>query len=174
MNRKHRHSPEKALRPEKVQLRHWQPQDSTAICSLFHAAINQIACQHYSPEQRYQWAHPSLDEYFWQQRLAETHPIVATVAGQVVGFIEFIETDAWIDCLYVHPDYAGQGVGQLLLQQVLNMALTTRLARLQVDVSHTAMPLFSKMGFIALHENHHKRNGVTLTNTRMEKRLLPI
>jgi len=157
-----------------LELRAWQPADSAQICELFHAAINRIACEHYSAEQRAQWAHPSLDELFWHQRLSETQPTVAIAGPRIAGFVELIRDEAYIDCLYVHPDFARQGVGGLLLQHVLNQALLARLPALQVDVSLTARPLFEKAGFRLLHENRHVRNGVELINLRMEKQLLPV
>ncbi len=155
-------------------LRLWQPEDTPAIHALFHAAINQLASDDYSLAQRQQWAHPSLDLPFWQQRLAETRPTVALIDNRIAGFIELIMDEAYIDCLYVHPDFARMGVGSSLLQYSLNRALIARLPSLQVDVSWTAEPLFTRMGFVGLYENRYERNGVVLTNQRMEKQLLPI
>lgn len=157
-----------------IRLRPWQPEDSPAIYALFHAAINQLACTDYSLEQRQQWAHPSLDLAFWQQRLASTTPTVAVINGEIAGFVELIMDEAYIDCLYVHPDFARRGVGKILLQSVLNQALIARLPSLQVDVSLTAEPLFRQMGFVGLQENRHERDGVVLTNLRMKKQLLPV
>lgn len=157
-----------------IRLRPWQAEDSPAIHTLFHAAIAQLACADYSLEQRQQWAHPSLDLPFWQQRLEGTTPTVAVINGEIAGFVELIMDEAYIDCLYVHPDFARQGVGSILLQSVLNQALVARLPRLQVDVSLTAEPLFRRMGFTGLQENRHERGGVVLTNLRMEKQLLPV
>ena len=157
-----------------IKLRGWQPDDSEAICELFHAAVNTLASQDYSFEQRQQWAHPRLNTLFWQQRLAETRPVLLTVGDRIAGFVELIKEDAYIDCLYVHPDFARQGIGSLLLQQVLNQALIARIPTLTVDASLTARPLFEKAGFHVVQENRHPRNGVELINYRMEKRLFPV
>lgn len=157
-----------------VKMRAWQPEDCDEICELFHAAVNNLACADYSFEQRQQWAHPRLNLLFWQQRLAETRPTLLTVGDRIAGFVELIKEDAYIDCLYVHPDFARQGIGSLLLQLALNQALIARIPKLEVDASFTARPLFEKADFKVVKENRHLRNGVELVNLRMEKRLFPI
>lgn len=156
----------------KLAIRPYQPDDADAIHQLFHASVQQLTTAEYSQAQRNAWAPEQLDLHFWQQRLAETQPMVAVVSDKgeekVAGFAELISNDAYIDCVYVHPDCAGQGVGRALLNHLLALARVDRLRQLEVDVSLTAMRLFEKVGFKKVRENHIERNGVTLTNWRMQ------
>ena len=49
--------------------------------------------------------------------LVENTVWVAEAKGEVAGFIAY--RDGWIDHLYVHPDFQGQGIGPLLLEKAL-------------------------------------------------------
>ncbi|MBY4675831.1 GNAT family N-acetyltransferase [Marinobacterium arenosum] len=154
-----------------IQIRRWRPDDSVAIHQLFHASVQQLAAEHYSAEQRAAWASPQLDLPFWQQRLAQTRPWIAEIEQRLAGFAELIPADSYIDCIYVHPDHAGRGVGSALLEHLLSEARSLGLRRLDVDVSETALPLFRKFDFAQLQPNRLERNGIELVNWRMQKQL---
>ncbi|OGO17142.1 MAG: ribosomal-protein-alanine N-acetyltransferase [Chloroflexi bacterium RBG_16_48_8] len=72
---------------------------------------------------------------------------------RVVGYIGFwfIVDEAHISTLAVHPDYRGQGIGELLLDTALKHAveLGVKIVTLEVRVSnHAAINLYRKYDFI--------------------------
>ena len=154
-----------------LKLRPYKPADAAKIHLLFHASVHQLTHREYNAEQRQCWANNKLDGKFWKERLASTRPTVALINNDVAGFIELITDQAYIDCLYVHPIYAGRGIGEALLRHALHQADEKGIAVVSVDVSLTALPLFNRLGFKQVCQNQIVRDGVKLTNWRMEKQL---
>ncbi len=87
----------------------------------------------------------------------------------ITGFIELTE-NGYINCLYVHPDWQGKGVGSALLNFVVELA-TQQLPRLTVDASSVAKPLFLKHGFSVVRENTVHRHQQSLVNYSMQRAL---
>ncbi len=71
---------------------------------------------------------------------------------KIVGYVGFwfIVDEAHISTLAVHPDYRGQGIGELLLRTALNGAddLDARIVTLEVRTSnYAAIRLYEKFDF---------------------------
>lgn len=76
---------------------------------------------------------------------------------RVIGYVGFwfIVDEAHISTLAVHPAYRGQGIGEQLLQDALNAAVTrgAQVATLEVRVSNdAALNLYRKFGFEVIGE----------------------
>lgn len=148
-------------------IRSYQTNDARLIADLFHCAVHRIDPSIYSKAQQEAWAPTPPDYSCWQTRLAETHPSVATLDNQVVGFVE-LETDGHIDCFYVHPDHQRKGVAQTLFDHLLADAKRRGMSHLYVEASKVAEPFFRKNGFITVTENQVERRGQVLVNFGME------
>jgi len=81
------------------------------------------------------------------------HYTVVTVKGKVAGYCGFwlILDEAHITNIAIHPDYRGQGVGEALLDEVIQKAknLGATKMTLEVRVSNVvAQSLYEKKGFV--------------------------
>ncbi|MBF2019846.1 MAG: ribosomal protein S18-alanine N-acetyltransferase [Hydrococcus sp. C42_A2020_068] len=93
---------------------------------------------------------------------------VSTIASEesIIGFGCFwaILEEAHITLLMIHPDYQGQGLGQLLLYALLKDACKRKLERatLEVRVSNqVAIFLYKKFGFkvAGRRKNYYQKTG---------------
>jgi ribosomal-protein-alanine N-acetyltransferase len=78
--------------------------------------------------------------------------VVEDQIPKIVGYVGFwfIVDEAHISTLAVHPDYRGQGIGELLLRTALNGAndLDARIVTLEVRTSNdAAIRLYEKFDF---------------------------
>ena len=76
--------------------------------------------------------------------------------------------------LYVHPDFARQGVGAMLLDALEKLAAARGTTTLGVEASDAARDFFTKRGFTAQSRNTVEINGEWLGRTRMTKALVKI
>lgn len=153
-----------------LQIRDYQDSDSRILAELFHASVHRIGNAAYSASELDAWAPTPIDYETWSARLRKTPPWVATLAGQVVGFIT-LEPDGHIHWTYVHPDYSRRGIASALYLHLEAAALRRRIPRLFVEASHLARPFFSRFGFRVVSRNEVERNDQILVNWRMEKKL---
>ena len=141
-----------------------------SIGRIYYEAIHRIACADYSPEEIEAWAPGKVEEMDvekWRQRCERMQPFVAERAGRVAGFMEF-EADGHIDCTYVDPDYARQGIMSGLMSVVKAEAARLNLKKIFAEVSMTARPFFERHGFVWVRDNYVTVRGVTLKNFIME------
>jgi ribosomal-protein-alanine N-acetyltransferase len=76
------------------------------------------------------------------------HNLSAQIIG--IGCFWSIVEEAHITLLGIHPDYRGQGLGQLLLYTLLDKAVEHRLERATLEVrasNQAALSLYQKFGF---------------------------
>ncbi len=150
-------------------LRPYLPSDAPLLAAIFADSVEDLTAEDYSDAQRAAWA-AQADEPGFAERLAKGLTLVATLQGAAVGFISLKGAER-IDCLYVHPAVAGQGVGALLLDAIEKLADARGATRLEVDASDTARAFFEKRGFVARRRNTVTLGDEWLGNTNMEKQL---
>ena len=153
-----------------VSLRPYLPTDAPLLIDIFRASIEDIASEDYAADQCEAWMATADDAKAFAARLASQLTLVGLVDGAEAGFISLKGADH-IDLLYVHPDYARQRVASTLCDAVEKLAGARGAAKMSVDASDTAQPLFAARGYIA-----ERRNTVTLGeqwlgNTTMRKPL---
>ena len=91
--------------------------------------------------------------------------VVALDGETIVGFGDMDQT-GYLDRLYVHQDYQGQGIASALCEQ-LETAVQGK--AIVTHASITARPFFEKRGYHVVREQQVERQGVLLTNYVMEK-----
>jgi ribosomal protein S18 acetylase RimI-like enzyme len=148
-------------------IRIYQHGDHAAIATIFTRAIHEIACEVYTPEQCLAWSgrQPNVDH--WRRRCEFKRPFVAVVDHQIAGFLE-LDTDGHIDCAYINPDFRRRGVMTKLVAHAIETCFNFNVARMYVEASICAKPLFEKAGFSVLCENQVNIHGIALLNYRME------
>jgi putative acetyltransferase len=151
--------------------RRYREGDHLFIGRIYHEAIHRLACRDYTKEQLRAWAgsEGDPDEWSraWKARCERKMPFVKEIDGRVVGFIE-LDPDGHIDCTFVDPDFAGQGVMGEIMAEVKNEAAKLGLCRLHAEVSITARPFFERQGFSRVRDHLAVIKGIELANFIME------
>jgi len=156
---------------KEITVRDYCPDDVQDLANIYFNTIHQINIEHYTEAQVDVWApKSSLETEGWAKKFLRTNPIIALAGNKIVGFAEF-EPDGHIDCFYCHHEWIGKGVGSALMSEILIRAKSSHIDRIFSEVSITARPFFEKQGFMVLAEQKMVRNGIELTNFKMERKI---
>ncbi len=145
-----------------VSTRDYQTQDAPALAALFRAAILETGPAAYTAEQCAAWAASADDAEAWAQRLQDNWVRVAVdEEGEIAGF-GAIRMPGHIDLIFTAPDYNRQGVGSLILEDLLELAAAMGAKQLTTTASEIARPFFEKHGFRVQESGAHERCGQML------------
>lgn len=145
-------------------IREYEPSDCPAMAALFYDTVHRVNCRDYAPEQLDVWATGQVDLESWNHSFLAHHTLVAIQDGILVGFGDMVST-GYLDRLYVHADYQGQGIATALcnaLEENVPGPITTH-------ASITARPFFESRGYRVVKAQQVQRQGIFLTNYVMEK-----
>ena len=148
-----------------MQLREYTPSDCAQLAELFYQTVHSANAKDYSQEQLDAWATGEVDLQAWDASFRAHRTIVATESGKIVGFGDMDET-GYLDRLYVHKDYQGQGIASAICDEL------ERFAAGKVITTHasiTAKPFFQHRGYHVVRKQEVIRHGVVLTNFVMKK-----
>lgn len=151
-------------------LRPLLPADVAALREVFAQSIEALTADDYNEEQRLAWAGRAEDKATFAQRLAGATTLVVMVNGQHAGFGSLRDNNV-LDMLYVHPHFAGQGVGTALADALERLALGRGATEITTEASDTAEPFFAQRGYVATQRNLNPVDGQWLSNTTMKKTL---
>ena len=129
-----------------MEIRRYRKGEEEAIWQIVFWATRVSIARDYHSDLIDRWAPHDRDMGEWSDRLAAQIPFVAIMEGVPVGMAE-LEDTGFIDYFYVHPEFQGIGVGKALLAAIENEALRMGVRQVDADVSVTAEPFFSAMGF---------------------------
>lgn len=148
-----------------MKIRTYTPDDCREITQLFFDTVHTVNAKDYTREQLSAWAdgHPDLEK--WNCSLLSHYTLVAVQNDCIVGFGD-IDHSGYLDRLYVHKDFQGQGIASALCHQ-LEASVSNNIT---THASITARPFFVNRGYLVKKEQHVTRNGILLTNYVMEKR----
>lgn len=105
-----------------------------------------------------------MDLEKWDRSFKEHYSVVAVDNERIVGFGD-IDNTGYLDRLYVHEEYQGQGIATAIcdrLEQAARMNIITH-------ASITAKPFFEKRDYKVVKEQQVERQGIFLKNYVMEK-----
>ena len=149
-----------------MEIRSYAPSDIQEMAALFYDTVHTVNARDYTPAQLNAWATGEVDLAAWDQSFQEHISLVAEENGVIVGFGDMDET-GYLDRLYVHKDYQGQGVATALCN-ALEAACPAKI--FTTHASLTARPFFKGRGYRVLRRQTVVRRGVALDNFVMEKR----
>ncbi|TCP42970.1 GNAT family N-acetyltransferase [Rhodovulum marinum] len=150
-----------------LSLRRARPGDGAAAHAVFFAAVHGGTAAAYGPEERAAWAPSATPAPGWEERLLACTTILAEERGRVIGFMA-LAGDGHVDLAYVAPDRMGRGVGAALHGAIVEAARAAGLDLLTTEASLIARPFFARHGWRQTARQSVIRNGVALTNFRME------
>ena len=148
-----------------MQLRKYQPSDCAQMAELFYQTVHSVNAQDYTREQLDAWATGEVDSQAWDKSFRAHRTIVATESGKIVGFGDMDET-GYLDRLYVHKDYQGQGIASAICDELERFAAGKTFT---THASITAKPFFQHRGYHVVRKQEVIRHGVVLTNFVMKK-----
>jgi putative acetyltransferase len=153
-------------------LRPFLPGDTIALRELFAQSIEELTQDDYDEDQRIAWASDAEDAGEFQKHLAQMLTLLVQIEGEYLGFASLKDNKS-IDMLFVHPYYAGEGVGTALVAALEKIASARGAETISADASDTAQAFFEKLGYEAMQRNSVPRDDQWLSNTTMTKRLKP-
>lgn len=155
----------------RISIRRAKNDDLDKIVNLFERTVSVINSQHYSPKQIDAWLDdPTRTDRFEEKISSQLFYVCVDESDDIVGFSSITE-DGYLDLLYVSQDHQGEGIGGLLMEQMLAAAKIRRCELIEAHVSVTAVPFFESCGFVTEVEQYVERNGVKLKNYKMTKSL---
>ena len=159
-------------RAGKFRLRLYRPADLEELIWLFYHSVHTAAWRDYTPEELDAWAASpeSVDRAAWGASLAAHYTVVAEQDGKLLGFGDMDET-GYLDRLYVHGEFQGQGVAASIAQALEGFARGLGVERIAVHASRTARGFFQSRGFRVVKAQQVERRGVLLENFVMERQL---
>ena len=148
-----------------MQLRKYQPSDCAQMAELFYQTVQSVNAKDYTQEQLDAWASGEVDLPAWDASFRTHRMIVATENGEVVGFGD-MDGSGYLDRLYVHKDYQGQGIASAICDELERFAAGKTFT---THASITAKLFFQHRGYHVVRKQEVIRHGVALTNFVMEK-----
>ncbi|WP_072393359.1 GNAT family N-acetyltransferase [Hyphomicrobium sp. CS1GBMeth3] len=144
--------------------------DTIALRELFAQSIEELTAEEYDEDQRVAWAATATDANAFADRLGAMTTLVVQVEGEYAGFASLKGNNVF-EMLYVHPYFAGQGVGTALADAIERLAQGRGAKEITVEASDTAEPFFEARGYEAAQRSMIPRDDLWLPNTTMKKRL---
>ena len=152
-------------------LRPFLPADTIALRELFAQSIEELTQDDYDEEQRVAWVLEAEDADAFAKRLGQMLTLVVQIEGEYLGFAS-LQDNKIIDMLFVHPYYAGEGVGTALVAALEKIATARGSETISANASDTAKEFFEKHGYTATQRNSVPRDDQWLSNTTMVKKLV--
>lgn len=149
-------------------IRKYETSDCKLLADLFYNTVHTINAKDYTVRQLNAWATGNVDLEEWNKSLSEHFTLVAVENGIIVGFGD-IDRTGYLDRLYVHKDYQGQGTASAICDK---LEKAFQVNKINTHASITAKPFFIHRGYRVIKEQQVIRAGTSLTNYIMEKQLL--
>lgn len=123
------------------------------------------------------WGYPENWMEIWKPQLtfspeyfAENESWVAEMDGNPIAFYTLWDKDgiAWIENLWVLPEYIGRGVGMQLFDHAVELARRSGHKILQLEADPNAVGFYEKMGMRKIGERRSEVDGQPRTLPIME------
>ena len=154
----------------KITLSHANIADLPAMQSLFVETVTHVCSKDYTPDQIKVWTASIENTQRWADVIGQQYVQIAWIDGKMAGFGS-LDNGNYIDFMYVHKDYQGQGVANAIYTVLEQEAIRQGSKSITSDVSFTAKPFFEKKGFAALQKQTFVKQRVEISNFKMEKAL---
>jgi GNAT superfamily N-acetyltransferase len=151
----------------KIKIRQAVPNDAPTLSSIAY-----LAKAHWGYPKRWMeiWK-PQFD--FSPRYFEERDGWVAEADGKPIAFytLEEKSTKAWIENLWVHPDYIGRHIGKRLFMHALSHSRQKGHPILQLEADPNAVGFYKTMGMYKIGETRYPIEGQTRILPVMEIKL---
>jgi GNAT superfamily N-acetyltransferase len=150
-----------------LQIRHAVSQEATTLSQIAFAA-------------KAHWGYPERWLKIWKAQLTfspeyfeENESWVAEAKGTPIAFYTLQEKDgyAWIENLFVSPEFIGKGVGKTLFLHAVALARQRGYETLQLEADPNAAGFYERMGMHKIGERNSEVDGQPRILPIMEMRL---
>ncbi|GAY29205.1 putative N-acetyltransferase YafP [Bacteroidaceae bacterium] len=129
-----------------MEIRPYKPIDLEQIAQLFYETVHAVNIKDYTERQVNAWATGNINLKEWGTSFLKHLTYVATEKDMIIGFGDIDET-GYLDRIYVHKDFQGQGVATAICNRLENEIGTKCIT---VHASITAKPFLKKGDIIRL------------------------
>lgn len=141
--------------------------DRPDIARVHQESIRGLGVTHYTPEQIAGWSGNISPEKY---PVDTERMIVAMVGDRAAGFGELHLKTNELRAVYVSPEFAGRGVGTMILNALEEIARENGLTNLHLGASLNAVSFYEKHGWCEISRDRKmKSNGVELPYVSMVK-----
>ena len=119
-------------------IRKYVSTDCKQVADLFYETVHSVNAKDYTIEQLDAWADGSADLEKWDKSFIENYTLVAVEDNCIVGFGD-IDRTGYLDMLFVHKDFQGQGIASAICDS-LEKTITTD--KITTHASITAKPFY--------------------------------
>lgn len=156
-----------------IVIRPYKPEDARAFAEIHYNAVHKLAKGHYPDHIINDWS-ASIDDSRIrqiQESASEEIRIVAEVDGRPAGIGCVIPEKSELRACYVHPDYAGRGVGSQIVAALEKIAMDHGARELLLDASLNAKIFYERNGYVSLGKTMHpsRQSGTLVECVRMKK-----
>ncbi len=125
--------------------------------AIFVTSIQTTCKKDYTAVQIEVWIDSVQNRDRWVQKLTCDYFLVAEMQKGIVGFAS-LQSNNYLDFLYVHPDFQSRGIGRKLIQLMEMEAIRLGSGHISSDVSVTALSTFLKCGYLVIKPNFCSRS----------------
>lgn len=145
--------------------------EAQEAAELFYETVHAINIRDYTESQISAWA-PETEQaqLAIANKLTSQRTVGIKECGILIGFGSLTQSFD-IDMLYVHRHRQNQGIGTRLIEELENIAEQNGKHVIKADVSLTALPFFECCGYTPILKQTVVRQGITLENFQMEKKI---
>jgi len=150
-----------------IHIRRATPADAETLTEIAHAA-------------KRHWGYPEHWIDLWKPQLTfdaeyfqANESWTAEVDGKPVAFYTLLDKDgkAWLDNLWVMPEYMGKGIGRNLFQHSMELARLRGYKIMQLEADPNAAGFYEKMGMSKIAERKYELDGQPRTLPLMEMKI---
>ena len=151
-------------------IRPGRAEDLPTLIELQNLAIQELCCKDYDSRQ----LTAIIKEQIRARQNTDEDLFVAETNGKIVGFSAISKQQPEVAGVYVHPNWARQGIGTQLLAALEQKALDKRFQTLTVLSSLTAIAFYDRQGYCKEHQSGFWIDGtIWIPCLLMKKHLTP-
>lgn len=144
--------------------------DIPYLQELFTTTVQKVNIKDYSKKQIKDWAYCGKNKERWSELFDNHNYYICILKNTIVGYSS-LNKKGFIHSMFVSKDYLRKGIGQKLMNHIINLAHNSNIQYLEAEVSITAKPFFEANGFVVFKEQQIKANKMFLINYLMRKKL---
>ena len=146
-------------------------EDCEALCDIHVSSIRELGGSHYLEAEVEAWARGRTPARY-ERLISEKHVVVAEHGSVPVGFGTLDVPTGEIVQLYVRPDCARQGVGTLIIDELVRVVRAAGGRLVHCIASLNARPFYVSAGFEpGPMRKHRLRSGLEVDSIPMKKHL---